>query len=49
MDDGKITNNDIREMFSISNVAARKETSKLQELDVIKKEGSGRSIYYVLV
>ncbi len=45
---GKITNRDIREMFKISDRAALKEIRKLADLKVIKTEGKGRSLSYVL-
>jgi len=45
--EGKITNKDIREMFGISDTAARKELTKLMKLDVIKRKGEGRSTHYV--
>ncbi len=46
---GKITNKDIRGMFKFSDRAALKEIRKLVNLKVIKSEGKGRSLYYVLV
>ncbi|MDO8885970.1 Fic family protein [Candidatus Oleimmundimicrobium sp.] len=45
---GKITNRDVREMFKISDRAALKEIRKLVDLKVIKSEGKGRSLSYVL-
>ncbi len=45
---GRITNRDIREMFKISDRAALKEIRKLADLEVIKTEGKGRSLSYVL-
>jgi Fic family protein len=47
--ENKITNKDIRNMFSISNTSAKKETSKLEKLNVIKREGKGRNTHYILV
>lgn len=47
--EGKITNRDVRMMFNLSNRAALDEISKLMELEVLKQEGSGRSVHYVLV
>jgi Fic family protein len=46
---GMIRNRDIREMFKISDEAARKEINKLKKLGVLKSEGKGRSLYYVLM
>lgn len=46
---GKITNRNIRGMFKISDRAALKEIRKLVNLKVIKSEGKGISLYYVLV
>jgi Fic family protein len=45
---GRIRNKDIREMFKISDEAARKELNKLKRLNILKSEGKGRSIYYIL-
>lgn len=45
---GRITNRDVREMFKISDRAALKEIAKLVDLKVIKSEGKGRSLSYVL-
>lgn len=47
--EGKITNRDVRNMFGLSNRAALDEISKLIELKVLKQEGKGRSVHYVLV
>jgi len=44
----RITNRDVREMFKISDRAALKEITKLVDLKVIKPEGKGRSLSYVL-
>lgn len=44
----RITNRDVREMFKISDRAALKEVRKLLDLEVIKAEGKGRSLSYVL-
>ncbi len=46
--DGKITNRDIRELFGISDTAARTELKKLIKLEVIERKGDGRNIHYVL-
>jgi Fic family protein len=45
---GRITNRDVRGMFKISDRAALKEIRKLVDLSVIKPEGRGRSLHYVL-
>jgi len=46
---GKITNRDIRSMFNLSNRAALDEIYKLMDLNVLKQEGSGHSVHYILV
>ena len=46
---GRITNKDLREMLRISDRAALKEIRKLLDLKVIKTEGKGRSLGYVLL
>ncbi len=46
---GRIRNKDIREMFRISDRAALKEIRKLLDLKVVKAEGRGRSLSYVLL
>jgi Fic family protein len=45
---GRITNRNLRDMSKISDRAALKEFSKLLDLKVIKPEGKGRSLGYVL-
>ena len=45
---GKITNKDLREMLRVSDRAALKEIRKLLDLKVIRTEGRGRSLSYVL-
>lgn len=45
----RITNRNVREMFKISDRAALKEVRKLLDMRVIKAEGKGRSLSYVLV
>ncbi|MEA2016617.1 MAG: Fic family protein [Actinomycetota bacterium] len=45
---GRIRNRDIREMFEISDRAALKEIRKLLDLKVVKTEGKGRNLSYVL-
>jgi len=44
----KITNRDVREMFKLSNRVALDEINKLIELRVLKSNGKGRGIHYVL-
>jgi len=44
----KITNKTIREMFNISDTAARTETANLEKLGIIKRTGDGRNTHYVL-
>ena len=46
---GRITNKDVREMLRISDRAALKEIRKLLDLKVIKTEGKGRSLGYILL
>lgn len=46
---GQITNMDIRKMFEISDNGALKIIRKLIDLNVIKREGEGRNVHYVLV
>lgn len=48
VNNGSISNREIREMFNLSNRGALDEIEKLIHLDVIKKEGKGRSVIYVL-
>lgn len=45
---GRITNRDVRDMFKISDRAALKEIRKLLDLKIIKAEGKGRSLMYVM-
>lgn len=45
---GRIRNRDIREMLKISDEAARKEINKLKNKGVLKREGKGRAVYYIL-
>lgn len=46
---GKITNREMREMFGLSDEAVRKEISKLIAMGVLKSEGKGRALHYVLI
>jgi len=45
---GKITNREIRTMFKLSNRGAVDEINRLIRLGVVKPEGKGRSVHYVL-
>ncbi|MDP1809682.1 MAG: Fic family protein [Actinomycetota bacterium] len=45
---GQISNKDVRAMFDLSDEGARKEISKLVNLDVLVSEGKGRAFHYVL-
>ncbi|MDR3290599.1 MAG: Fic family protein [Methanobrevibacter sp.] len=49
LDNGKITNKDIRNMFTISNTTAKNEIKKLIESNVIKMQGKGRNTHYILI
>jgi Fic family protein len=46
---GKITNRDVREMFKLSNRAALDGINKLIELQLLKPEGKGRALHYILL
>jgi len=46
---GKITNRDVREMFKLSNRTALDEINKLLELKVLKSQGKGRALHYVML
>ena len=48
LDDGKINNKTIIDMFSIVPSVAREETNRLEKLNVIKRVGEGRNIHYIL-
>jgi Fic family protein len=45
---GRITNRDIREMFKLSDEGALKEIKKLINLGVVKSQGKGRALHYIL-
>lgn len=45
---GEITNRDVRGMFKLSDEGALKEIRKLMKLGVLKSEGKGRSVRYLL-
>jgi len=46
---GKITNRDVREMFKLSNRAALDEINKLFEFQVLKSQGKGRALHYIML
>jgi len=39
---------DVRKMFKLSNGRALKEIKKLINLKIIKSEGKGKALYYIL-
>lgn len=45
---GKISNREIRRMFKLSNRGAVDEINKLIGLGVVRSEGKGRSVHYIL-
>jgi len=45
---GKIINKDVREMFILSEEGALKEIKKLINSEIIKSEGKGRALHYIL-
>ena len=45
----KTTNRDVREMFVFSNRAVLDEINKLIELQVLKSQGKGRALHYVML
>jgi len=49
LEKGQITNREVREMFDLSDEAVRKEISKLLKMGVLKSEGKGRALHYMLV
>ena len=46
---GKVTNRELQDMFNVSAQAVHKELVKLVGLNIIKPEGQGRSLHYILV
>jgi len=46
---GRITNRDVRRMFGLSNRPASDELSRLVKLGVLRQDGRGRSVHYVLI
>lgn len=46
---GKATNRDFQAVFKISAQAVHKELVKLIDMNIIKPQGSGRSLFYILV
>lgn len=49
VESGQISNRDVREMFDLSDEGARKEISKLLNMEVLKSEGKGRALHYILL
>jgi Fic family protein len=45
---GKISNRDVQKMFKLSDEGALKEIKKLINLEIIKSEGKGRALHYIL-
>jgi hypothetical protein len=45
---GSITNKAVSEMFNLSDEAALKEIKKFLSVDVIKSEGKGRNVRYII-
>ena len=45
---GKVSNRDVKEMFKLSDEGALKEIKKLINLYIIKSEGKGRALQYIL-
>lgn len=46
---GKVSNRDVREMFKLSNRAALDEINKLIESQVLKSQGKGRALHYIML
>ncbi len=46
---GKITNKDVQEMFSLSAQSSHKEINKLVKLGVVMSAGKGRSLHYKMI
>jgi Fic family protein len=46
---GKVTNKDLQNLFDVSAQAVHKELTKLLELNIIKSEGQGRAVHYILI
>ena len=46
---GSITNRDIQKIFKLSNRGAMDEIKKLLALGILKTQGKGRSVHYILV
>ena len=45
---GNVTNKKYRELFQISNKTAYLELSDIVELGLLKKEGAGKKVHYIL-
>ena len=48
IENGKIANRDVQEMFSLSHSTAFDELQKLLKLEIVEIKGKGRSTHYVL-
>lgn len=46
---GKATNRDFQSLFRVSAQAVHKELVKLVDMNIIKSQGSGRALFYILV
>ncbi len=47
--EGRITNKQYRELSPMSDEAARRELNELVEKGLLRREGSGRSVFYIIV
>lgn len=47
--EGRITNKQYRELSPMSDEAARREQNELIEKGLLRREGSGRSVFYIIV
>ena len=46
---GRKTNRDVGRMFGLSNRPAPDELSRLVKLGVLRQDGRGRSVHYILI
>ena len=49
IENSKITNKDVQNMFNLSHSSAFDELKKMQDLEVIVGKGKGRSTHYILL
>jgi Fic family protein len=49
IENGKIANRDVQEMFNLSHSVAYDELTKMVDIEVIKMKGKGRDTHYVLI